>query len=359
MAHRLYTNICLTNHTMQYRQLGQTQIKVSVICLGTMTWGEQNTESEAHSQLDYAISTGINFIDAAEMYPVPPRQETQGLTETFLGNWLAKNKNRNQLIIATKVAGPGMMPYLRHGPQLNRPQIEQALHDSLQRLQTDYIDLYQVHWPARQTNFFGKLGYAHQADEDGPAIAETLEILNEFVQAGKIRHLGISNETPWGTMQYIHAADQNGHARIVSVQNPYSLLNRTFEIGLAEIAHREHVGLLAYSPLGFGVLSGKYLNQQKPPGARLSLFEYFTRYTNPLGIEATKRYVQLAADAGMDSSVMALAYVNSRSFVTADIIGATSQEQLEANISSMDVTLSDDLIAAIEEVHEAIPNPCP
>ena len=344
---------------MQYRKLGHTDIEVSVICLGTMTWGEQNTESQAHAQLDYAIAAGVNFIDAAEMYPVPPSQETQGMTETILGNWLAKRSDRDQLIIATKVAGPGMMPYLRGGPKLDRRHIEQAVNDSLQRLQTDYIDLYQVHWPARSTNFFGKLGYAHQTEKHVPAIDDTLAILSDLVSAGKIRYLGISNETPWGLMQYLHSAERAQQPRIVSIQNPYSLLNRTFEVGLAEIACREQVGLLAYSPLGFGVLSGKYLHGQKPPGARLSLFEYFTRYTNPIGIEATGRYVGIAGNAGIDPSVMALAYVNSRDFVTSNIIGATSMEQLKKNISSIDTTLPEDVITAIEKVHETIPNPCP
>lgn len=345
---------------MEYRQLGRTDIKVSVICLGTMTWGEQNTEAEARAQLDFAVSEGVNFIDAAEMYPVPPREETQGLTETYLGNWLKNRGDRGDLVIATKATGPGMFTYLRGGPQLNRKHIEEAANASLQRLQTDYIDLYQIHWPSRKTNFFGKLGYHCEPDDDTAApIDETLAALADLVKQGKVREIGISNETPWGAMEYLRLAEQHGYPRIVSVQNPYNLLNRTFEVGLAEIAHREKTGLLAYSPLGFGVLSGKYLNHQQPPKARLTLFDFFTRYTNELGIKATERYVEIARDAGLDPAAMALAYVNTRPFVTANIIGATTQEQLETNVGSIDVALSEATMSAIEEVHAEIPNPCP
>lgn len=344
---------------MKYKMLGDTDVKVSLLCLGTMTWGEQNTEAEAHEQLDYAVSQGINFIDTAEMYPVPPRAETQGLTETFLGSWLAGRPDRDKLVIATKVSGPGMIDYLRGGPRLTRKHVVQAVDDSLRRLQTDYIDLYQVHWPARDTNFFGKLDYVHSEDASATPVEETLAALADVVASGKVRHLGVSNETPWGVMEYLRLSERNGQPRIVSVQNPYNLLNRVFEVGLAEIAHREKVGLLAYSPLGFGVLSGKYLGGKKPAGARLTLFPDFTRYTGELGVRATREYVKIAEDAGLDAAVMALAYINERSFVTANIIGATDMEQLRTDIASLDVTLSEDVLDAIEQVHKTMPNPCP
>ena len=344
---------------MEYRQLGDTDIDVSVICLGTMTYGEQNTETEAHEQLDYAFEQGVNFIDTAEMYAIPPRKETQGLTEQHIGTWLAQRNNREDIVIATKVSGPGMQPYLRGGPQLTRKHIDQAIKESLRRLQTDYIDLYQVHWPARSTNYFGELGYLHEDDDDATPIEETLEALTRLVEQGHVLHLGVSNETPWGVMEYLRVADEYGWPRIVSVQNPYNLLNRTFEVGLAEIAHREQAGLLAYSPLGFGVLSGKYLHGKKPAGARLTLFEFFERYTGDLGEKATRHYIDIAKDAGLDPAEMALAYVNSRSFLTANIIGATTMEQLRTNIASIDLELGDDVIEAIEAVHREIPNPCP
>ncbi len=344
---------------MEYRQLGDTDIDVSVICLGTMTYGEQNTEAEAYEQLDYALEQGVNFIDTAEMYAVPPRKETQGLTERYIGTWLARRNNREEVVITTKVSGPGMQSYLRGGPQLTRKHIDRAVNDSLRRLQTDYIDLYQVHWPARSTNYFGELGYVHEDDADATPIEETLGALARLVEQGKVRCLGVSNETPWGVMEYLRLADEHGWPYIVSVQNPYSLLNRTFEVGLAEIAHREQVGLLAYSPLGFGVLSGKYLWGRRPAGARLTLFEFFQRYTGDLGVKATRRYVRIARDAGLDPAEMALVYVNSRSFLTANIIGATTMEQLKTNITSIDLELGDDVLEAIEAVHQEIPNPCP
>ena len=344
---------------MEYRQLSNTSVKVSVICLGTMTWGEQNTEQEAHRQLDFAVEQGVNFMDLAEMYPVPPRAETQGLTERYFGSWLANYSDRDSLIIATKVSGPGMQSYLRGGPELTRDHITQALEQSLQRIGTDYIDLYQVHWPARKTNFFGDLGYKHEEADNSTPISETLEVLDDLVKAGKVRYVGISNETPWGTMNYLNLSSRHDWPRIVSVQNPYSLLNRTFEVGLAEIAHREQVGLLAYSPLGFGVLSGKYLSGKKPDKARLTLFNFFSRYSNGLGIVATERYCEIAEQAGLDPAQMALAYVNTRSFLTSNIIGATTMEQLKANIGSVNIELSEDLLEEIEKTHNRIPNPCP
>lgn len=346
---------------MQYRQLGHTDVDVSVICLGTMTFGEQNTEGEAHEQLDYAVEQGVNFIDTAEMYPVPPRAQTQGLTEAYIGSWLAKRGGRDELVLATKAAGPApdWLPYLRGGPDLTRAHLEQALEASLKRLQTDYIDLYQIHWPARNTNFFGSLGYVHEPDEQSTPIEETLSVLGDFIRQGKVRFIGLSNETPWGVLEYLRLSERLDLPRVVSIQNPYNLLNRSFEVGLAEIAHREAVGLLAYSPLAFGMLSGKYLGGLRPAGARLTLFDRFVRYSNPEGEAATERYVALAGEHGLTPSQMALAYVNSRPFVTSNIIGATSMAQLREDIASIEVGLSDTVLQQIEAIHVAQPNPCP
>ena len=348
---------------MKYSVLGNTDLKVSRICLGSMTWGEQNTEAEAHTQLDYALNEGINFIDTAEMYSVPPKAETYGRTETYIGNWLKKRQNRDNVILATKVSGPGEKFNYAYGrPCLNRHNIHQAVEGSLQRLQTDYIDLYQVHWPDRSTNFFGQLGYIHDDNQDNTPIEETLDALGELVKAGKIRYVGVSNETPWGVMAYLKRAAHGKNPRIVSIQNPYSLLNRTYEVGLAEISHREKVGLLAYSPLGFGVLSGKYLNGMRPAGAKLSLtsFKDYQRYTkHEQANMATAAYVQLAKEHGLEPAQMALAYVNSRSFLTSTIIGATTMEQLKTDIASIDLELEEDVVDAIEAIHEQHPNPCP
>ncbi|MEX0605401.1 MAG: NADP(H)-dependent aldo-keto reductase [Marinobacter sp.] len=345
---------------MQTRKLGRTNLDVSLICLGTMTWGEQNSEQEAFEQLDLATGEGINFIDAAEMYPVPPRAETQGLTETYLGNWLARRGRRDDLVIASKVAGPGNgLAYLRGGPRLNAKQVRQACEQSLRRLQTDYIDLYQVHWPDRSTNFFGQLGYRHNEDETATPIEETLETLHRLVEEGKIRQIGLSNETPWGMMQYLRLSELKGWPRIASIQNPYNLLNRSFEVGLAEMAQREQVGLLAYSPLAFGVLSGKYLGGKRPEGARMTLFERFSRYAGKQGEEATKAYADLAKAHGLSLVQLALAYVNSRGFVASNIIGATSLEQLRENIGSASVELEDEVLKAIEELHAIYTYPCP
>ncbi|PPK52401.1 NADP(H)-dependent aldo-keto reductase [Marinobacter persicus] len=345
---------------MQTRKLGNTDIDVSLIGLGTMTWGEQNSEQEAFEQLDYATAHGVNFIDAAEMYPVPPKADTQGLTETYLGNWLASRGQRDKLVIASKVAGPGNgLSYLRGGPRLTREHIRQACEDSLKRLQTDYLDLYQVHWPDRSTNFFGKLGYQRTANEQFTPIEETLGALHELVQEGKIRHIGLSNETPWGTMEYLRLARENNWPRVVSIQNPYNLLNRSFEMGLAEFAHREATGLLAYSPLAFGMLTGKYLGGKWPEKARLTLYERFSRYTSEHAQDATSAYVDLAHQHGLSPAQLALAWVNSREFVTSNIIGATTMEQLRENMGSVGVTLSQDLVEAIEAIHAEFTYPCP
>lgn len=346
---------------MEYRQLGQTDIQVSAICLGTMTWGEQNTEAEAHAQLDYAVERGINFIDAAEMYPVPPKPETQGRTEAYIGSWLNARGRREDLILATKIAGPGNgLAHIRDGrTRYTEPVIREALEGSLRRLQTEYVDLYQLHWPDRRTNFFGQLGYAPNEEKQPPHVEETLTALAKLVDEGKIRHIGLSNETPWGVMRFLAAAEQLGLARVVSVQNPYNLLNRSYEIGLAEISMREKVGLLAYSPLAFGMLSGKYLDGARPAGTRITLFSRFTRYLNDEGQRATAEYVQLAQEHGLSPAQMALAYVTSRPFVTSNIIGATNLEQLKENIDSSTLTLPDAVLAGIEGIHTRQPNPCP
>ena len=349
---------------MKYRKLGTTEIDVSLIALGTMTWGEQNTEQEAHAQLDYATAQGINFIDAAELYPVPPKPETYGLTESYIGTWLAKSKQRNQLILASKVAGPsssnGGTDHIRAGQSRhNKANIEQALHDSLKRLQTDYIDLYQLHWPDRSSNFFGKLGYNYIEDEVSTPILETLMVLDDLVKAGKIRHIGLSNETPWGMSQFLKLAEKHDLARIVSIQNPYNVLNRSFEVGNAEITIQEQVGLLAYSPLAFGHLTGKYLNGALPEGARITKWARFGRYKSANAEKATQLYVDLAKAHGLDPAQLALAYVNQQRFVTSNIIGATNLDQLKTNIDSITLKLSDELLAEIEKIHQQYPNPSP
>ncbi|MDX1812011.1 MAG: NADP(H)-dependent aldo-keto reductase [Gammaproteobacteria bacterium] len=346
---------------MKYRKLGHTNIDVSLICLGTMTWGEQNTEAEAFKQLDTAIAAGINFIDTAELYPVPPIAKTYTLTEQYLGNWLKKCGKRDDLVIATKIAGRSdWLPHIRNGQTcFDRKNIEDALNGSLKRLQTDYIDLYQLHWPDRKTNFFGQLGYEQIQEEVTVPIEETLHLLDEQVRAGKIRYIGLSNETPWGVMEFLRLAEQFNLPRVVSIQNPYNLLNRSFEIGLAEVSHREHCGLLAYSPLGFGVLSGKYLGGNKPEKARITLFERFSRYNNPESVRATQEYINLAREHDLDPAQMALAYVNSRPFLTSTIIGATTIEQLESNLASADIELAEEVIDGINAIHRRQPNPAP
>ncbi|MGB0712722.1 MAG: NADP(H)-dependent aldo-keto reductase [Gammaproteobacteria bacterium] len=345
---------------MEYRPLGTTPLKVSVICLGTMTWGQQNTEAEAHSQLDLAVERGINFVDTAELYSVPAKAETQGRTEECIGTWLAKTGRRDDIILASKVAGPGpgWVDHIRGGPRLDRDHIQRAVDASLERLRTDYLDLYQVHWPERETNYFGKLGYRHDPSLDGTPIEETLEALQGLVEQGKVRHIGLSNETPWGVARYLEVAKEKGWPRIQSVQNPYSLLNRTFEVGLAEFAHRERTGLLAYSPLAFGVLSGKYLDGGGPRD-RLTLFPKFDRYSNEQAVAATRAYVALAREHGLDPARMALAFVNSRPFLTSNIIGATTIEQLESNIASAELVLGDEVLEGIEAIHTRQPNPSP
>jgi len=347
---------------MIYNQLGHSDIQVSRICLGTMTWGEQNTQQDAFAQMEMALDYGVNFWDTAELYAVPPRAETYGATETIIGNWLNKSGRRNEIVLASKVAGPGeFVRHIRGGSgRFNREQIHTALEGSLKRLQTDYLDLYQLHWPERSTNYFGKLGFTPPSQpEDTTDFEETLEVLSELVKEGKIRQIGISNETPWATMKYLQIAEAKGLQKIVSVQNPYSLLNRSYEVGMAEIAYQENVQLLAYSPLGFGVLSGKYLNGQRPANARITLYPHYDRYLNENAVKATQAYADLARDHGLSPTQLALAFVNSRPFVAANIIGATTQEQLKENIESIDVTLSEGVLQEIEQIHTSYPIPAP
>jgi aryl-alcohol dehydrogenase-like predicted oxidoreductase len=346
---------------MKYNKLAGTGIEVSRICLGTMNWGEQNNEAQAHAQLDLALAHGVNFIDTAELYPVPTRAETYGRTEEYIGRWLRLRKNRDKVIIATKICGQAdWVPWERGSKlRLDRSNIQQAIDGSLKRLKTDYIDLYQLHWPDRKANYFGKLGYVPEDDGMAVPLEDTLCVLRDFVRNGKVRHIGVCNETPWGVMKALAAADRLGLPRVVSIQNPYSLLNRTFEIGLAEVAHREGLALLPYSPLGFGVLTGKYLGGERPQGARLTLFDRFKRYLTPEGEAATAAYVELARQHGLTPPQLALAFVHGRDFVTSTIVGATSNEQLVANIASIDVELDPAVLSAIEAIHRRHPNPCP
>ena len=346
---------------MQYEVLPQIDEKVSKICLGTMTWGQQNNEREGHEQMDLALSEGVNFWDCAEMYPSPPDKDKQGDTERIIGTWFAKTQQRDKVILASKMSP---MSFLRDGnSRFNAEHISSAIDGNLQRLQTDYIDIYQLHWPERQSNFFGQRGYdsemSAQSLDDLTPFLETIQALNDEIKKGRIRAYGLSNDTAWGLMRYLWEADKNGLIAPITVQNPYSLLNRLYEVGMAEIAHRENVGLLAYSPLGFGVLSGKYLGGKKPAGARLTMYDRFQRYINEQALAATEQYAKIASDAGLDMAQMALAFVNSRPFVTSNIIGATSIEQLKSNIDSVNLTLSDDVLAAIEAVHTQQPNPSP
>jgi aryl-alcohol dehydrogenase-like predicted oxidoreductase len=345
---------------MEYRKLGRTDLNVSALCLGSMTWGEQNSEQEGFAQIDCARAAGVNFIDTAEMYPVPPRSTTYGATETIIGNYFRHRANRADWILASKVAGPGNgIDYIRDGkPRHNRSHIVAAIDASLRRLQTDWIDLYQLHWPERPTNYFGQLGYQHKESTFTP-LEDTLEVLSDQVRAGKIRHIGISNETPWGTMRYLQLSEARGWPRMASIQNPYNLLNRTFEVGLAEIAIREDCGLLAYSPMAFGMLSGKYANGARPANARITLFSRFSRYTNPQAEAACEQYIALAREHGLDPAQMALAFVTSRPFVTSNIIGATSLEQLSSNLASCEMQLSPELLQAIDNIHRQQPNPAP
>ena len=346
---------------MKYNQLGESDLKVSEICLGTMTFGQQNTIEEAHQQLDYAIAQGINFIDTAEMYPVPPRGETQGKTEAYIGEWL-KKQQRNQLIIATKIAGPGRpFKWLRGGNlQINHDNIKQAVDDSLKRLQTDYIDLYQIHWPERYVPTFGQTEYKPDFERETVSIAEQLQAFADVIKAGKIRYMGLSNETPWGVSEFVHIAKQLGLPKVISIQNAYNLLNRVFDSALAEVSRYTNVGLLAYSPLGFGLLSGKYTDDKRPENTRLSLFQGFgQRYFKPNVNDAVAAYVSIARKYNLQPTQLALAFVRSRWFVSSTIIGATSLQQLQENINSVNVILNQEILAELDAVHTRYPNPAP
>ncbi|UIJ76830.1 NADP(H)-dependent aldo-keto reductase [Acinetobacter sp. SH20PTE14] len=349
---------------MQFKPLAHSGILVPEICLGTMTFGEQNTQAEAFEQLDYALERGLNFWDTAEMYPVPPKPETQGSTETIIGNWIAARGGRDKLILASKIAGPSQGgSHIRDGQtKFIASEIESALDHSLQRLQTDYLDLYQLHWPQRPTNFFGKLGYGNAEANSTQTITnleETLVALSHEVKKGRIRTIGLSNETPWGTLKFLQLAEKHGLEKIVSVQNPYSLLNRTYEIGLSEIAHYEGVGLLAYSPLAFGYLTGKFRYGVRPANARVTLFSRFSRYSNAESEWATEQYAQLAEQHGLTLTQLALAFIKQQFFVTSTIIGATNLDQLKENIDAFEVNLSEDILKGIEAIHRQQPNPAP
>ena len=345
---------------MKYTTLPNTDIEVSKICLGTMTWGNQNTLQEGFAQMDLALHKGVNFFDCAELYPVPATAERYADTEKIIGNWFSKTGNRDKVVLATKIAGPGDYTAHIRTTGFSKNALNEAVNNSLKRLQTDYIDLYQLHWPERQTNTFGIRDYKHNPNdpwEDN--FNEILHNLDEIMKSGKVRHVGISNEKAWGTMRYLEASKHNDLPRMITIQNAYSLLCRTFEGDLAEIALRENIGLLAYSPMAFGVLSGKYIKGTAADNARLKLFPRFARYSGDNATEATKRYLKIAEDHSMTLAQMALAFVNQRPFLTSNIIGATSLEQLEENIDSIHISLSKEVISAINAVHADIPNPAP
>jgi len=346
---------------MQYIKLGKTGIEISKICLGTMTFGEQNTETEAHDQLDYAIEAGINFIDTAELYSVPGRKETQGSTEKYIGSWLRNRKDRDKLIIASKIAGPnpGLL-YIRDPLNFSAEQINIAVEGSLKRLQTDYLDLYQLHWPERNVNNFGKLGYKHDDYEKwNDNLLEVVQNLANLIDQGKIRHWGVSNETPWGMMRFLQLAKENGLPKPITIQNPYNLLNRTYEVGLAEISMREQMGLLSYSPMAFGILSGKYHDGSDVSNSRITLFPQLPRYSSEIVHKEAGRYINIAKKYDLNPSQMALAFVNSRPFLWSNIIGATTMEQLKLNIDSINITIPEDCLSDIEKVHLANSNPAP
>ncbi|WP_038267465.1 aldo/keto reductase [Zhouia amylolytica] len=344
---------------MKYTKLPNTDLKVSKICLGTMTWGEQNSESEGHDQMDYAVDQGVNFFDTAELYSVPAKKETQGSTESIIGSWFKKSGKRDQIVLASKIAGPGFSNSHIRNNGYSKEAITEAIDQSLSRLQTDYIDLYQLHWPERNTNFFGTRGYVHQEDEKWKDnFSEVLVTLEGFIKQGKIRHIGLSNETPYGIMRFLEASKENDLPRISTVQNPYSLLNRLYEIGSAEISMREDIGLLPYSPLGFGRLTEKHI-LGTPKDSRIALFPMFSRYNGENSKKAAKMYYDLAKDNGLSLAQMALAFVNQQPFVTSNIIGATNLEQLKENIDSVHVDLTAEIIKGINKIHELVPNPAP
>ena len=345
---------------MNYKKLGNTDLDVSTICLGTMTWGEQNTQNEGFEQMDFALDRGVNFWDTAEIYSIPPKEETFGSTEKIIGNWFEKTKKRKKVILASKVCGP-MREYVRGGGnQFGRKNITEALEGSLRRLKTDYIDLYQLHWPERNTNFFGKLGYEHGNDGEWTKFEDILESFTKFIEQGKIRYIGLSNETPWGLSKFLEISKDKNLPRILSVQNPYNLLNRTYEVGLAEMSVREQSGLLAYSPLACGYLSGKYRNNQLPKGSRIALHkDFWTRYNKPNAEKAIEAYFQIAEKYKLNLAQMSLKFLEIQPFVTSVIIGATTMEQLKTDIESVNINLTEEIINEINEVQKIYPNPCP
>lgn len=344
---------------MKYKQLPNTDLEVSELCLGTMTWGQQNTQEEAFQQLDFALEKGVNFIDTAEMYSVPGRKETQGSTETIIGNWFSKTGNRGKVVLASKIAGPSRtFEHIRDPLDFTKASLNEAINKSLKRLQTDYIDLYQLHWPERNTNYFGQRNYNHNPNEKWEDnFAEVLGNLTHFVKEGKIRHIGLSNESPFGVMRFVEET-RNRNLKIVSIQNPFNLLNRKDEVGLTEVLLREKIGYLPYSPLGFGQLTGKYL-QDSPANARVTLFPNYNRYHRPNSFSATQKYNELAKQNGISLTHLALAFIRQQPFVTSTILGATSLEQLKENIASKEVIISNEVLNEINKIHEEIPNPAP
>ncbi|MGF1462394.1 MAG: aldo/keto reductase [Maricaulaceae bacterium] len=346
---------------MKYSELGRTGLKVSRCCLGTMTWGEQNTEAEGHAQMDYALDRGVNFFDTAELYSIPPKPETQGSTERIIGTWFKARRSRDKVILATKITGRSPMDWFREGgaeTRLTPEQIDFAVERSLRNLQTDYIDLYQLHWPDRKLQVFGGQAY-RDYDADYVGFEETLAALQTHVDKGNIRHIGVSNETAWGVMRFLRAADTQSLPRIASIQNVYNLVSRLFEHGLAEVSLREDVGLLAYSPLAQGYLSGKYRGGVTPKGSRKAMFDRLGRYETPGGTEAIESYLQLAESMRIDPAQLAIRFCDTRPFVTATIIGATTLDQLKTDIDAFDLAWSEALETAIAERHDARPNPCP
>jgi aryl-alcohol dehydrogenase-like predicted oxidoreductase len=344
---------------MNYKKLGNTDINVSTICLGTMTWGEQNTQNEAFEQMDYSLDNGVNFWDTAELYAVPPKAETYGHTETIIGNWFEKTKKRKDIILASKVGGPSRK-YMRNGENsFTGKNLENALHGSLKRLKTDYIDLYQLHWPERNVNNFGRLGYEHK-ENDWNKFEDVLENLKKFIEEGKIRYVGLSNETPWGVMNYLQLAKDKDLPRMMSIQNPYSLLNRSYEVGLAEVSIRENIGCLSYSPLASGYLTGKYRNKKFPKGSRMERdFDFWTRYRKPNMEEAVEDYYKISQKFDLDMSQMSIKFCEVQDFMTSVIIGATTMEQLKTNVESVKVNLDSEVIKEINNVQKKYPNPCP
>ena len=345
---------------MNYKKLGNTDIEVSTICLGTMTWGEQNTQDQGFEQMDFALDQGVNFWDTAELYAIPPRKNTYGKTEEVIGNWFKNTKKREEIILATKISGPGLSWIRGGGNQYDDKNLNEAVNESLKRLKTDYIDLYQLHWPERNSNFFGKLGYKHEDKNEWNKFEEILYSLDKIIKSGKVRYVGLSNETAWGLSKFLEISQTKSLPRMLSVQNPYSLLNRTYEVGLAEISIREKSGLLAYSPLAFGFLTGKYRNKQLPENSRMKLFgEKFVRYKTENGQLAIEKYYDIANKHGLDFAQMSLKFCEVQPFVTSVIIGATTMDQLKINIESVNVNLEEDVIKDINEVQKTYPNPCP